>query len=112
MVPLICIDVIRLEGTTAYVAGSDFFASATAYREDSRRVTTDGARQTPQGSNGKRFDRTTLMASHNVFQNRRVVANLAEAGRISGDTDFSAACALTDLEYARRLDFLYGKHKI
>jgi hypothetical protein len=112
MVPLICIDVIRLENTTAYVAGSDFFTSVTAYRENSRRVNADGARQTPQGSNGKRFDRTTLMASHNVLQNRRVVANLVESGRISGDSEFSAACALTDLEYARRLDFVYGKNKI
>lgn len=112
MVPLICVDLIRVPGATGYVVGSDFFSSASSYRRESRRVTELGVPQSVQGSNGKRFDRTTLMASHNVFQNRRIVINLVESGRISGDDNFLSACALSDVDYAKRLDSLYGQHKI
>lgn len=112
MVPLICVDLIRLPGTTGYVVGSDFFSSQSSYRPESRRVDRLGAPQTAQGSSGRPFDRTTLMASHNAFQNRRIVVNLVDSGRISGDDNFLSACALSDLDYARRLDFFYGQHKI
>lgn len=112
MVPLMCIDLIRVQGTSIYVAGSDFFSSKTSYRKDSRRATPGGDLQTSQGSNGNKFDRTTLMASHNVFQNRRLIKNLVNANRVKGDRNFLDACALSDLEYAQRLDSLYGKHKI
>lgn len=112
MVPLACIDLLRAPAARPYVVGSDFFASSTSYRQDSRRTTGDGTRQTPQGSNGNRFDRTTLFGSHNVFQNRKLVKNLVDAGRVKGDDDFLAVCALTDQQYANRLDFLYGRHKI
>jgi hypothetical protein len=112
MVPLICLDLIRVPGATGYVVASDFFSSASSYRPESRRVGELGVPQTAQGSSGKRFDRTTLMASHNAFQNRRVVLNLVESGRISGDDSFLRACEFSDLDYARRLDFLYGQNKI
>jgi len=112
MVPLICVDLIRAPGTTGYVVGSDFFSSQSSYRPESRRVNRLGVHQTAQGSSGRRFDRTTLMASHNAFQNRRIVLNLVDSGRISGDDNFLSACALSDLDYARRLDFFYGQHRI
>jgi len=71
-----------------------------------------GASQSQAGSAGAVFDRSTLMASHNAIQNRAIVANLVQVGRICGDSEFLEAVSLSNLEYARRLDRLYGQHKI
>ena len=112
MVPLAVIDVLRAPGTTVRVIGSDFFASESSYRPDSIRTTPEGKPQTNQGSTGNRFDRSTLMASHNAFQNRRLVKNLLDSGRVTGDDAFLEACSLSDLDYARRLDLHYGQHRL
>ena len=112
MVPLIVLDLIKVPGSRIHVIGSDFFASAIAYRDDSRRVTPGGLRQTQQGSSGNLYDRCTLFASHNVFQNRRLISNLVHAGRVSGDRSFMEACLMSDQEYARRLDLFYGQDRV
>ena len=112
MVPLAVIDLLRTSGTSIRVIGSDFFASESAYRPDSIRTTPEGRPQTNQGSSGNRYDRSTLMASHNAFQNRRLVKNLLDSGRVTGDDAFLEACSLSDLAYARRLDLHYGQHRL
>jgi len=112
MVPLIVLDLIQVPRSRIHVIGSDFFASPVAYREDSRRVTPSGSRQTEQGSTGNAYDRCTLFASHNVFQNRRLISNLVLADRVSGDKRFVDACLISDEEYARRLDLFYGQDRI
>ena len=112
MVPLAVIDLLRVPETKVRVIGSDFFASGSSYRPDSIRTTADGRQQTPQGSTGNFYDRSTLMASHNAFQNRRLVKNLLDSGRVTGDDAFLEACSLSDLDYARRLDLHYGQHKL
>lgn len=112
MIPLIIVDLIKIPGTQVHVIGSDFFASPLAYRLDSLRATPIGSKQTEQGSTGNLYDRCTLFASHNVFQNRRLVANLVASGRISGDANFMEACRISDEEYAHRLDLNYGQHRI
>lgn len=112
MVPLAVIDLLRLRGTNIRVIGSDFFASSSSYRADSIRTTPDGRAQTNQGSTGNRYDRSTLMASHNAFQNRRLIKNLLDSGRVTGDDAFLEACSLSDLDYARRLDLHYGQHRL
>ena len=109
MVPLICLDTCRVPGTLVRVFGSDFFASPIAYREDSRRSVGEGQRQDVQGSTGRPYDRSTLMASHNVFENREVVRNLYLAGKISGDSSFSAALEMSSQRYAETLDRIYGE---
>ena len=50
LIPLICVDLSRLPGTTISVVGSTFFASTTAYRPDSVRVRADGRRVMESGS--------------------------------------------------------------
>lgn len=112
MVPLAVIDLLRTPGTNVRVMGSDFFASGSSYRPGSIRTTPEGRPQTNQGSSGNRYDRSTLMASHNAFQNRRLVKNLLDSGRVTGDDAFLEACSLSDLDYARRLDLHYGQHKL
>ena len=112
MVPLAVIDLLRAPGTSVRVIGSDFFASGSSYRPDSIRTTPEGRPQTNQGSSGNRYDRSTLMASHNAFQNRRLVKNLLDSGRVTGDDAFLEACSLSDLDYARRLDLHYGQHRL
>lgn len=111
VVPLICIDVMRVAGTSIHVTGSDFFASSVAYRSDSRRVGPGGAPQDRSGSIGQSYDRSTLMASHNAFENRALVKNLHKAGRITGDDGFEKALALSDFEYAQTLDEIYGTRR-
>ncbi len=112
MVPLIILDLIKVPGSRIHVIGSDFFASPIAYREDSRRTTPEGPRQTEKGSTGNLYDRCTLFASHNVFQNRHLISNLVLAGRVSGDQTFLDACLISDEEYARRLDLFYGQDRV
>ena len=112
MVPLAVIDLLRTPGTNVRVIGSDFFASGSSYRPDSIRTTPEGRPQTNQGSSGNRYDRSTLMASHNAFQNRRLIKNLLDSGRVTGDDAFLKACSLSDLDYARRLDLHYGQQRI
>ena len=112
MTPLATIDLLRTPATSVRIIGSDFFASSSSYRADSIRTTPDGRPQTQQGSSGNLYDRCTLMASHNAFQNRRLIKNLLESGRITGDKAFLEACSLSDLDYARRLDLHYGQHRI
>jgi hypothetical protein len=112
MVPLAVIDLLRIPGTNIRVIGSDFFASGSSYRPDSIRTKSDGRPHTQQGSTGNRFDRSTLIASHNAFQNRRLVKNLLDSGRVTGDEAFLEACRFSDLDYARRLDLHYGQHKL
>ena len=112
MVPLAVIDILSIPGSTVRVIGSDFFASSSSYRSDSIRTTPDGRPQTNQGSSGNLYDRSTLMASHNAFQNRRLVKNLLDSGRVTGDDEFLEACSLSDLDYAKRLDLHYGQHRL
>ncbi len=111
VVPLMCIDALRVPGTSLRVLGSDFFASPVAYRSDSRREGPGGVPQNSSGSIGHDYDRSTLMASHNAFENRALVKNLRKAGRIEGDYGFEKALALSDFEYAQTLDEIYGPRR-
>ena len=111
VVPLMCIDALRVPGTSVRVLGSDFFASPVAYRSDSRRESPGGVPQNSSGSTGHDYDRSTLMASHNAFENRALVKNLHKAGRIEGDYGFEKALALSDFEYAQTLDEIYGTRR-
>lgn len=88
------------------------FVSPVAYREDSRRVTRSGSRQTEQGSTGNAYERCALFASNNVFQNRRIISNLVHADRVSGDKNFVGARLFSDEGYAKRLGLFYGQNRI
>ena len=112
VVPLAVIDILRIDGARVSVTGVDFFSSGTSYRADTIRITPEGSPQTKQGSTGNSYDRSTLMASHNAFQNRRLVKNLLDSGRVTGDDAFLEACSLSDLDYAKRLDLHYGQHRL
>ena len=112
MVPLVCIDALRVPEVKVSVLGSNFFASSIAYRQDSLRSNPDKSSQTSAGSSGRQFDRTTLMASHNAIQNRAVVKNLVTAGHITGDKEFLEAVNLSNLDYVRRLDEIYGQERV
>lgn len=111
VVPLICLDVLRVQGARVHVIGSDFFANSVAYREDSKRTVAPGPAENSAGSPGAQFDRSTLLASHNAFQNRALVKNLVNAGRVEGDATFRSVVDLSEEQYASRLDEIYGKSR-
>jgi len=110
MIPLMVLDVLA-HGGRPVVVGSDFFQSSVAYR-DSERRSPEGRVQSANGSDGGEFDRTALMASHNVFENWSIIRNLVRAGLVRGDERFLNACALSPEELFRRYDETLGKYRI
>ena len=110
MVPLAVLDVLAHLGRPV-VAGSDFFQTATAYRDSDRRK--PGLKtQEVSGSDGGDFDRTALMASHNIFENWAIVKNLADAGQVRGDQGFMRALACGQEELFSRYDEVLGQRRI
>lgn len=109
LIPLICVDLSRIPGTKIRIVGSTFFASQTAYRPDSVRFGPDGRRAMENGSRGMQYERSTIISSHNPFQNLSIVRNLVNIGRVSGDQKFAEICGISEREYAQRLDSIYGE---
>lgn len=110
MVPLAVLDVLAHSGRPV-VVGSDFFQSATAYRDSDRRK--PGLKtQEVSGSDGGDFDRTALMASHNIFENWAIVKNLADAGQVRGDQGFMRALDCGPEELFSRYDEVLGQRRI
>jgi len=101
LVPLICADLAQIPGTSVHVIGASFFASATAYRSSPGKTNL-------LSISANRFDRSTVISSHNPFQNLAIVRNLFNAGIVSGDITFEEICNLTEEEYSSRLDSIYG----
>lgn len=101
LVPLICVDLSQIPGTSIHVIGASFFASESAYRPSL-------FKGNPVATSAGRFERSTVISSHNPFQNLALVRNLVETKRVTGDAIFEETCALSEVEYGARLDSLYG----
>ena len=99
MVPLAILDLIS-SGANPVVIGSDFFTSQIAYRPSDRRIaasmreSAEEKRQSAEGSDGGSFDRTSLMASHNILENWALIRNLFASGLVRGDSRFSAVMSM------------------
>lgn len=110
MVPLMVLDVLA-QGGRPVVVGSDFFQSPVAYRFSERRRIRNRV-QALSGSDGGDFDRSALMASHNVFENWAIIKNLVSAGLVGGDERFLSSCLLSSERLAHRYDEVIGQHRI
>jgi len=108
-VPAITFDLLALAQVPVAVIGTTFFASASSYRPDNRRLQFyEGVRVDDQGRTGLLLERCTMLASHNAVENRTLIRNLVDAGLVTGDSEFSEVVALSDEAYLERLDELYG----
>lgn len=110
MIPLAVLDVLA-HGGRPVVVGSDFFQSPVAYRASERR-SPGGRVQDPNGSDGGEFDRSALLASHDVFENWSIVRNLVSAGLVRGDERFLNSCALSPGELFNHYDETLGKYRV
>ena len=109
MVPLMVWDILRFPETTLTVAGTTFFASATAYTPGNRRFKHTLGKDTDEtGGTGELFERCPTFARHNVVENLTLVANLAQTGSIEVDEQCGRVISLGVEEYLSELDVLYG----
>ena len=116
MVPLCALDIVR-SSALPVVIGADFFSSEVAYRESDRRLVGWGQpsqrsrQQSVSGSDGGAFDRCSLMASHNIFENWALVKFLFDAGKIRGDSRFAQSMNYSIHELALRYDEVIGSKR-
>lgn len=106
IVPLAILDVL-FHGGRPVVLGSDFFQSGVAYRTTERRKKHQQL-HAESGSEGGAFDRSALMASHNIFENWSLIKNLADAGLVRGDASFTRSIDLTWKELFATYDEVIG----
>lgn len=116
MMPLSVLD-IHWSGAAPVVVGGDFFTSEVAYRESDRRIVGWGNQsqslrsQSPSGSGGGDFDRCSLMASHNIFENWALIKFLYDLGYVRGDAGFESAMAYNLTDLALRYDEILGSQR-
>ena len=110
MVPLIAWDVLHVPGVSVHIAGTTFFASATAYTAQDVRLKEDRGGHTDQrGSTGIRFERCLSFSGHHLSAHHTLMALLAKAGAISFDAEGQAVVELSTQEYLADIDRLYGE---
>lgn len=113
MVPIILWDMLASGAASIHVIGTSFFLGEDAYRSDQLSIdSVSEERRDPQGSTGTQFSVCKSLALHNPSVGRQFVKNLILSGRINGDKSFVRALELTDVQYARELDVLYGIPRI
>ena len=110
--PVAIVDLIQHSRHRVFISGINFFAELNNYRQDAIREFSGSSRIDMVGSFGGTFDRCGAFASHNLFENRALVRNLWNSRAVYGDGPFSVAMDLSDLEYAQRLDQLYGRTRL
>lgn len=110
MVPLAILDIL-FHGGRPVVLGSDFFQSSVAYRTAERRKKR-GRLHAESGSEGGAFDRSALMASHNIFENWSLIKNLAHAGLVRGDASFTRSIELSRKELFATYDEVIGINRL
>ena len=110
MVPLAILDIL-FHGGRPVVLGSDFFQCGVAYRTTERRKKHQRF-HAESGSEGGAFDRSALMASHNIFENWSLIKNLANAGLVRGDRSFTRSIELTWKELFATYDEVIGVNRL
>ncbi len=109
MVPLIAWDVLHVPGVTLKIAGTTFFASATAYTPHDVRLKHERGGHTDQrGSTGMAFERCLSFSGHHLSAHHTLMGLLAQAGAISFDADGRAVVELSTEDYLTDIDRLYG----
>jgi hypothetical protein len=112
-VPAIVVDVLVQTQAKVVIIGTTFFASTLSYRDDHRRIRINrGAKVDVQGRVGGVLERCTMLASHNALENLAIVRNLYNVGLVTGDEAFTEVVALSDEQYLRRLDEIYGVDRL
>ncbi|MEX1078662.1 MAG: hypothetical protein WED09_06090 [Homoserinimonas sp.] len=95
MIQVMCLDLLTAGAASLYVTGANFYASSEPYAAGEQ----DGF---------EKFGFCCAIASHNPSENRAIIANLVDAGVVSGDETFLSVLGLSDLEYLKLLDQYYG----
>lgn len=95
MIQVMCLDMLGAGAASLYVTGANFYASPEPYGSGG-------------GDDFEKFGFCCAIASHNPTENRAVIANLVDAGAVSGDEPFLRVLGLSDIEYLRLLDKYYG----
>ena len=109
MVPLIAWDVLHVPDVSLHIAGTTFFASATAYTlQDVRLKEERGGHTDQRGSTGIRFERCVSFSGHHLSAHHTLMALLARAGVVSFDDDGQRVLELSTREYLADIDRLYG----
>lgn len=105
------LDIFSNSRLPVVIAGVTFFATEANYRPSAIRHAGRATKTDSTGSFGGQFDRCGAFASHNLFENRAILRNLYHARILDGDDPFRGVMKLSDTEYARRLDSLYGMER-
>ena len=112
MIPLMMWDILLADPASVTIAGTTFFATATAYTPGNLRFThSDRGRADETGSGGTLFERCRSFSHHAVTAHLALVANLVNAGVVTIDPEGREIIKMSTEDYLIRLDDLYGKDR-
>jgi hypothetical protein len=110
MVPLMVWDILHVPDVELTVAGTTFFASATAYSPHERRYKQDRQVATDQtGSTGLRLERCLSFSSHGLSAHHTLMALIMQAGAVAFDDEGRRVLELNTEDYLAEIDRLYGE---
>lgn len=113
MVPLAAWDLLHVPGVSVSIAGTTFFASATAYTANDVRYDAERKTSTDQsGSTGIVLERCVSFSHHNIGAHLNFMANLATAGALSFDRAGSRVVGLSYRDYMAEIDEFYGRPRV
>jgi hypothetical protein len=95
-----------------YCDGITFFATSVSYSIENLDINHDGNKIMQNGSDGNRFYTSVALAEHNVFVNRQMAINLCGNSKVKTSKVMSDILQLSEEQYSKNLDDLYGLHQI
>lgn len=105
-------DLLLSEPNNVFCDGITFWASEVAYRNDSLDLNQKGQKINSNGATGTKFFVSLALAEHNIFVNRIMFKNLGMSNRVVLSRSVESVLSLSDLEFAKILDKLYGERKL
>jgi hypothetical protein len=113
MVPLMAWDVLAVPDVTVTIAGTTFFATATAYASHDRRFShSERGVADERGSSGELFERCRSFSHHALTQHLSFIANLVAGQAVTIDAEGGDILRLDVVDYLKRLDELYGVERL
>ena len=110
--PLAIYDILLGNPRNLFCDGITFFVSNVAYVVESLDYAHDGIRISQKGSGGSKFYVSVALAEHNIFINRLMTRNLSSNTKFVPSEVMSSILNLSEEDFARELDSLYGEQKI
>ena len=107
---VMALDALRYGAKTIVISGVDFYTGDSRYRTSVERSWVPESLQGWTKFPNYSWDvhQSYIHALHNGLTNRRLLVNLFSVGLVDGDSIFRQACTMTEEDYLRRLDELYG----